>query len=468
MRIKRVMQQLVVTAAMFFQIAGVLAAENSVYKVAVRDIPETIDVRTNRVNTRHYINIHLYHSLFTYVNNELSSAFLDMQRTGAGDTSFKNFAMCLKAGLQFSDGSPITKDDLASSLAEIHGINHNLDHNATFISSGDCVKIQLTRKDYFYFDKLVNVQSTVLKKGTSKSPRPVGYGPYKLTGWEPQKIAMNRSVPSLGGIERVEFIKYTNDADAEQQGITDWNHIYQSPLPDKIKSKYSKITRPISKTYVILARIRDPKIRSQLLNCFPVEQFVSQTHLELREIPGFLPTGMMGYDAATPKVSTTCSFTGAKAEIKLTNADSSIQENLVAFFSKVERRLPVKITPVKVTAKDIIHLAYESDEQVLITMALEAADNDIYDMFRSFVESPVITGEAIAGLKGTVEAVEDESGMNEKRQLYKKAHSILLNSGYVIPLGQVAAVQYYPPWIDNIQWNDKGQGFPQISLMKVK
>ena len=44
---------------------------------------------------------------------------------------------------------------------------------------------------------------------------------------------------------------------------------------------------------------------------------------------------------------------------------------------------------------------------------------------------------------------------------------MLLESGYVIPIGQVDNAQFYPQEIGNIIWADRISGFPKISEIKV-
>jgi hypothetical protein len=51
---------------------------------------------------------------------------------------------------------------------------------------------------------------------------------------------------------------------------------------------------------------------------------------------------------------------------------------------------------------------------------------------------------------------------------YRAAHRALLDSGFVVPLGQFEAAQYYPRWVSDIQWLDSGAGYPRLDLVRVK
>lgn len=270
----------------------------------------------------------------------------------------------------------------------------------------------------------------------------------------------------------IDFIKYHNHEDCFRKGIIDWNHIYQIEIPDLIKNSYSKIDRPILKSYVLLSRIKDHKLRKLFSRCFPVNEFIKQTNLNLKSIPGFLPRGVLGYkyhyNQVTRKERINCNFSNTKGKITFYNYDKNLQENFIKFFSKSNNKLPLNVVPKVISLKKLIDRVYKSKDEFIVIMGTEASKNKVYELFKSLVDPPLIILSEIGQLKSTLNSAESERPNKIRNKLYKTAHRLVLESGYIIPLGQMIAIQYYPKWIKNVRWLDRGQGFPQIDLMTIK
>lgn len=181
---------------LYFLCPAVIKAEGKlkdIYRVAIEDIPDRIDPRRNRINTRHFINMHLYYPLF-FLNdyNLLDSNFLDMGKTKASDLTFKNYILCLKEGKRFSDGTKITNIDFRDSARDAHRVIEGLKESKISLHEEMCIKVELKKEDHYYFDKLIDIRATILNSAKKKDKVPLGLGLFKMAFLSKEKIQLKR------------------------------------------------------------------------------------------------------------------------------------------------------------------------------------------------------------------------------------------------------------------------------------
>jgi hypothetical protein len=56
--------------------------------------------------------------------------------------------------------------------------------------------------------------------------------------------------------------------------------------------------------------------------------------------------------------------------------------------------------------------------------------------------------------------------ISDKTVFLRKAHRLLLDSGYVYPLGEVLKQYFYPKSISKVIWADRVSGIPMISELR--
>ena len=449
-------------------------ADNQMYVVAVREIPERFEPRLSLVNTRDYIDYHLYYPLFLYSKSgELFSNVLAMDKTKVTDMSFTSFELCLKKDLKFSDGSTISGDDFYDSLIDAHKAIDDLEHHPQIELKGECLFVKLAKPDFKYFDKLTNIKSTILKIKNKNDRVPVGLGTFVLKEHSPSKIVLERTVNDRQSVKQLEFVKFVDNDQALAAGVSDWNHIYQNTPPEQVLKAYQQVTRPLSKSYIVLTRIKNANLRRRFVQCFPVDEFVPILNIKLQKIPGYLPKGIPGYEVsfrdAMGESKEVCSFTGKnKPKIQLFNYNKDIQANLASFFATNDKRLPISVQVEQKELGDVVKNVFETKGEFLAVMANEGSYNQPFQLFNAFYQAPKLIPYTIPSLENKIDMALNEQGQGGQEKLFRQAHELLMKSGYLIPLGQSVSVQYYPPWISNIEWFDKGQGFPQVNSMQVK
>ncbi|MBI4403097.1 MAG: hypothetical protein HY537_02995 [Deltaproteobacteria bacterium] len=445
------------------------------YSVGLGALPDKIDPRWNDINVYQLIYLHLYFPLFERSENQsLTSHFLDLIETRVHDVSFKSFRLCLKNRVRFSDGTEINAKDLESSLRETHQNKSNLQELESLIVQGRCIEAKLAQSDTAYFDKLTTTESTILKRGSKNSRIPVGLGPYQIMEYTKDRLLLEET-PGLvqGDFKRLEFVKVDSHEDGIKKKILDWNHIYYVPIPDTIKDEYQTISPPIFKTYFILVKVKDTKLRQQIAACFPHEKFSVSLSLNLKPTPGFLPLGIMGthveFSEIRKKWGINCNFEGKqKQKLIYYSIFPEVDGPAKHFFEKYDGLFPVKILYQPSSINKLIEAAYSPQKELL---ALIGSDGDMVNAqnyFSSLYGDKLMTTGNIPGLDGAVKKAALAQSEGSKNSLFEEAHRLLLESGFVIPLGQFEILYYYPKNIRNVLFSDLVTGYPKIDKLKLR
>lgn len=284
--------------AIIFTLAIGLCSQAHVFRVGLRYLPAAVDPRNNQINTNHYILLHLYYPLIEMHSGHLNSKFLDMKKTEAKDRSFKRYQFCLKDRLHFSDGTPISAEDLEDTLLQTHKVQEFLPKIQTITSNGsNCVDIQLKTADSSYLHRFMGVASTILKFKERNKPFPTGLGPYKLVSAHKEKIVLSATAPEdlTHKFDKIEFILYRDHLHIP---LDDINHVYPRPKDLKLTStEVQKVQTPTFKSYVLVVNLPKISERKAIRECFDSEIFRTLVRPDLRPPTGFLPPGMYGSKA---------------------------------------------------------------------------------------------------------------------------------------------------------------------------
>lgn len=458
-----------------------IGAKHSIYKVSLRYIPIKIDVRNNQINTNVYIMAHIYWPLFSVTDTGgITSHFLDMNKTQALNENFDVFQLCLIKDIRFSNHEKIGVEDLKTSLIQSHRNQEVLNPIKSIVIKNDCVVISLTSSDIGYFRKLTGFSTTILKKG-DETNFPLGKGAYKIESASNNKISLTLDNGNKNVFySKIEFIKFKSIEENIKEGIHDWNHIYGITIPNEIKIKSKIIEYPILKTNAVIINHPNSKIRSQFVKCLDIELLKKYLSVNYTNTIGFLPTGVLGYNVDYKKII-----------IEKYNGDkkcSRINDEVITFYSYYSEKDYVRATdeyfsrfasllPIKVKIK---HTSIQKTAEAIFSNknyisiigfdssgSIDPISEESSIFFESFIRDKRLITKRIVGLKEAVSKAAKESDRSVKNELYTKAHKILLQSDYVIPMGQTADVRYYPKYIKNIKWVERISGIPQINLMVV-
>jgi peptide/nickel transport system substrate-binding protein len=156
--------------------------------------------------------------------------------------NFTKLSLTIKDGVKFSDGSPMTADDVAYSfqLRKDHeGLNGDAIPYGTITASGNKVDLTFTRSQFVNQNKVLTVfvvpkaQWSTLKDPTQDTIKnPIGTGPYKLKSFTPQTTTLELRDSYWQELPKVKELRYTsyNDNNAQTtalaNGASEWSFVF--------------------------------------------------------------------------------------------------------------------------------------------------------------------------------------------------------------------------------------------------
>jgi ABC-type transport system substrate-binding protein len=486
----------VLLAAGSLALAG-CSSRSTTYRLALRHLPTEGDPFTSQVNTDHLVMLQLYYPLFTRLSSgALTSEFLDLNTTRASNAAFTRFDLCLRPGLNYSDGSPVEIADLAKSLTESHKRQESLPDLIRVTPHDHCVSVELKTRDLRYFDQLTDVSNTVVSATRKIGVFPMGLGPYRVAEVNSTHLRLVANEGRVrGDFKAIEFVKYTNMEQDLRDGVIDFNHTGQIEIPARIRAQFQRVSRPAFKSYALVLNYPDSRLRQAFARCFDTANFVKLLEIPLTPVPGFLPLGIMGSEIGTVEGelrSPTRAIEGAKPEasvrmpnpcrlqsappLTVYNYLDEAAPKIVDFFRTHQAHFPVPVEVKTVSVDELVKAMFSRDRIGAVigfdsSSSLSSTSREASAFFENFMRhnrSERLITQPIQGLEESVRLALDEAQPELKDVLYRDAHRILLDSGYVIPLGQLETDQYYPKYITNISWSDPISGYPRIDLMQIE
>lgn len=171
----------------------------------------------------------------------------------------KTYTFHLREGVTFSDGTPLTSEDVVESLNYWMRVNAQGKIVAGDVKSIDAtddltVTLELTKPRYPLIVELTGVGTGILEADTAQGldatgftqDQAIGTGPYKLQSWEPNEqlvVERNDGYSSLTDeesgyagakhayLDTITF-KIVADPDAVKNGLLTGQWLYASPTPD--------------------------------------------------------------------------------------------------------------------------------------------------------------------------------------------------------------------------------------------
>jgi hypothetical protein len=455
--------------------AATTCSREHTYTVAVPYLPARFDPRHNRINVNHYILLQMYWPLIGKASNErglIESEFLDSARTTALTTDFSQYRLCLTSNIRYSDGSVVSAKDLRATLEFLHAKREQLSPILSLDVDGSCVEVRMENGDAYYFDKLTSVDSTVLKLGAERGDTPVGRGPYRLATRGDNLLRLKwTGFGPAPDFPWIEFVKVQGVDEALSRGLMDVNLLYWGRQPPADIRDLARLNRDILRTYsIILAIPGDEAFRRCFAACLDPSAFGQAVlPFEMIKSGGYLPRGLPGSDAEVGdlrRVPPGCSCNDAAARVvDYYNPLPERHEAISEFFRSAT--LPARVE-VQHKPWETLLGAIRSHTPMLYAIGMDTATSQVEPMdesavfFEAFYGEHRCIDENLDDVEMLTRAALREPDRGRKYALYREAHRALLQSGYVVPLGQHPSWLFYPRGIRNVEFADPYIAYPRI------
>ena len=158
------------------------------------------------------------------------------------DANYTKLSLTVRDGVKFSDGQPMTADDVAYSF-QIRKDNEALNSDAipygTIAASGNKVDLTFTRSQFTNQNKILTVfvipkhqWSTIKDPSQDTLKSPIGTGPYTVKSFTPQTTTLTLRDSYWQDLPKVKELRYTsyNDNNAQTtalaNGASEWSFVF--------------------------------------------------------------------------------------------------------------------------------------------------------------------------------------------------------------------------------------------------
>lgn len=158
------------------------------------------------------------------------------------DANYTKLSLTVRDGVKFSDGQPMTADDVAYSF-QIRKDNEALNSDAipygTITASGNKVDLTFTRSQFTNQNKILTVfvipkhqWSTIKDPSQDTLKSPIGTGPYTVKSFTPQTTTLTLRDSYWQDLPKVKELRYTsyNDNNAQTtalaNGASEWSFVF--------------------------------------------------------------------------------------------------------------------------------------------------------------------------------------------------------------------------------------------------
>ncbi|WP_432940058.1 ABC transporter substrate-binding protein [Kribbella sp. CA-253562] len=170
--------------------------------------------------------------------------------------NFKKLSFTVRDGVKWSDGKPMTAEDVAYSF-ELRKGNEGLNQDAipygTITQSGNKVELTFTRSQFVNQNKILGVfvvpkhqWSTFKDPSQDTVKEPIGTGPYKLKSFTPQTTTLEVRSEYWQELPKVKELRYTsyNDNNAQTtalaNGASEWSFVFVPNVKTVFQAKDEK------------------------------------------------------------------------------------------------------------------------------------------------------------------------------------------------------------------------------------
>lgn len=158
------------------------------------------------------------------------------------DANFTKLSLTIRDGVKFSDGRPMTADDVAYSFQirkDHDALNTDAIPYGTIAASGNKVDLTFTRSQFTNQNKILTVfvipkhqWSTIADPTQDTLKNPIGTGPYTVKSFTPQTTTLTLRDAYWQDLPKVKELRYTsyNDNNAQTtalaNGSSEWSFVF--------------------------------------------------------------------------------------------------------------------------------------------------------------------------------------------------------------------------------------------------
>ncbi|WP_327637009.1 ABC transporter substrate-binding protein [Kribbella sp. NBC_00482] len=158
------------------------------------------------------------------------------------DANYTKLSLTIREGVKFSDGKPMTAEDVAYSFQirkDNEGLNQDAIPYGTITASGNKVDLTFTRSQFTNQNKILTVfvipkhQWSTLKDPSQDTLKgPIGTGPYVVKSFTPQTTTLILRDSYWQDLPKVKELRYTsyNDNNAQTtalaNGASEWSFVF--------------------------------------------------------------------------------------------------------------------------------------------------------------------------------------------------------------------------------------------------
>ncbi|MGC4939474.1 ABC transporter substrate-binding protein [Kribbella sp. DT2] len=170
--------------------------------------------------------------------------------------NFTKLTFTIRDGVKFSDGKPMTAEDVAYSFQlrkDNEGLNQDAIPYGTIAQSGNKVDLTFPRSQFVNQNKILGVfvvpkaQWSAFKDPSQDTVKdPIGTGPYKLKSFTPQTTTLEVRSEYWQELPKVKELRYTsyNDNNAQTtalaNGASEWSFVFVPNVKTVFQSKDEK------------------------------------------------------------------------------------------------------------------------------------------------------------------------------------------------------------------------------------
>jgi peptide/nickel transport system substrate-binding protein len=170
--------------------------------------------------------------------------------------NFTKLTFTIRDGVKFSDGKPMTAEDVAYSFQlrkDNEGLNQDAIPYGTIAQSGNKVDLTFPRSQFVNQNKILGVfvvpksqWSTFKDPNQDTVKEPIGTGPYKLKSFTPQTTTLEVRSEYWQELPKVKELRYTsyNDNNAQTtalaNGASEWSFVFVPNVKTVFQAKDEK------------------------------------------------------------------------------------------------------------------------------------------------------------------------------------------------------------------------------------
>lgn len=282
-------------------------AEND-FVVAVPTIPERLNISALRFSHEYFILRQFHDTMFEKVREDhWTSSMIESINYEVDGLSVK---LCLKNGVRFSDGTPLTIDHILANLTRFQKNDVlRVPIKETTPLSNRCLKIRFENNYPDFMLDLDSELAVIVLPGTEERDTTIGVSPYSLKSKTQKEVVLiaNGTTPKPS-IERIVFHRVSEDpSDLSGLELNKFDDIFfaSKRFPPEERQKRKKTQILSLNTSIVVVNIEDKKLRDLVWNCIPRktvrDAFLGDIEdVSFLDVRGLLPIGIAGAERGSP------------------------------------------------------------------------------------------------------------------------------------------------------------------------